>query len=102
MKLPGESTSKMRSERGEVVIPVHKYLQGDSLAQEELNAEIRRLLVLGVRRFALDFGQVTQMESPAIGILVQAITIINDRAGECRIINLPPRVKDVLNITGLF
>ena len=97
-----ESASKMKSERGEIVIPVHDYVQRGSLAQSELNTEINRLLALGVRRFALDFGQVSRMRSPAIGVLVQAIAMINDRAGEWRIINVPPRVKDVLNVTGVF
>jgi anti-anti-sigma factor len=102
MKSPEESESEIRSERGEVVIPVHQYVQGSSLAQKELNSGIRRLLVLGVRRFALDVGQVTRMDSESIGVLVQVFTIINDSAGEYRIINLPPRVKDIFNITGLF
>lgn len=102
MKSPEELTSEIRSERGEVVIPVHEYVRGASLVQKELNNEIRRLLVLGVRRFALDVGQVTRMDSESIGVLVQVFTIVNDTAGECRIINLPPKVKDIFNITGLF
>ena len=55
-----------------------------------------------VRRFALDFGYVTRMDSASIGLFVQAFTIINDSAGKWRIINLPPRIRDIFKITGLF
>lgn len=56
----------------------------------------------GSRKVLLDLGGVTAMDSAGVGELVSAYTTVNNRGGELKLVNLPAKVSDLLQITQLI
>ncbi len=50
----------------------------------------------------LDLGGVSTMDSSGIGELVSAYTTVSNRGGRLKLLHLPPKVADILQITQLI
>jgi anti-sigma B factor antagonist len=66
-----------------------------------LRDTVRDLLSKGQKRILLNLGEVNYIDSSGIGELVSAFTAAKKRNGEVKLLNLPKRVHDLLQITKL-
>ena len=90
-----------RSERGTVVISLHGAMTTVSLNKGELERELLKLLDLGFRRFVLDLEHIKLMHEEGIEYLVLLYTRVAMRGGEISLVNLPRKVKDILQILSI-
>jgi anti-anti-sigma factor len=56
----------------------------------------------GVRSILLNLKNVTTMDSAGVGELVSAFTTVTHRGGKLKLVNLPQKVNDILQITQLI
>ncbi len=56
----------------------------------------------GSTSILLDLNQVSTIDSSGIGEMVSAYTTVKNRGGRLALLNLPPKVADVLQITQLI
>ncbi len=50
----------------------------------------------------LDLNQVSTVDSSGIGEMVSAYTTVSNRGGQLKLLNLPPKVQDILHVTQLI
>lgn len=55
----------------------------------------------GSKNILLNLANVSTIDSSGIGELVSAYTTVTNRGGKLKLLNLPPKVKDILQITQL-
>ena len=67
-----------------------------------LRAAIRKALAEGKKKIFLNFERVGYLDSSGIGELVSGFTAINREDGKLKLLNLPPRVYQLLSITRLL
>ncbi len=79
--------------RGKITIGV-----GDVALREAVG----EALEAGARNILVDLGDVTTIDSSGIGELVSAYTTVTNRGGKLKLVNLPPKVTDILQITQLI
>ncbi len=79
--------------RGKITIGV-----GDVALREA----VTEALEAGARNILVDLGDVTTIDSSGIGELVSAYTTVTNRGGKLKLVNLPPKVTDILQITQLI
>ena len=56
----------------------------------------------GSVKILVDLGGVSTMDSSGIGELVSAYTTVSNREGVLKLVNIPPKVTDILQITQLI
>ena len=56
----------------------------------------------GSKSILLDMNGVTTIDSSGVGELVSAFTTVSNRGGKLKLLNLPPKVMDILMITQLI
>lgn len=79
--------------KGKVTIGV-----GDVMLRETVIETIEQ----GSVQILVDLSQVTTMDSSGIGELVSAYTTVSNRGGKLKLLHLPPKVADILQITQLI
>lgn len=67
-----------------------------------LREAVSEALEAGARNILVDLGGVTTIDSSGIGELVSAYTTVTNRQGKLKLVNLPPKVVDILQITQLI
>jgi anti-sigma B factor antagonist len=67
-----------------------------------LRAAIRRLLAEGRNKIFLNFARVGYLDSSGVGELVSGFMAINREGGKLKLLNLSPRVYQLLAITKLL
>jgi anti-sigma B factor antagonist len=67
-----------------------------------LREAVHQALDGGVKKILLDLGSVTTVDSSGIGEMVSAFTTVTNRGGQLKLLNLPPKVTDILQITQLI
>ena len=67
-----------------------------------LRDAVQQLLSAGVNKILIHLGQVTTIDSSGVGELVSAFTTVTNRGGKLKLVNLPPKVNDILQITQLI
>ena len=67
-----------------------------------LRDQIRDLLGKSEKKILLNLGDVTYIDSSGIGELVSAFTTVRSQGGELKLLNLPKKVHDLLQITKFF
>ena len=80
-------------------------LSGDLVfgeANEMLRHLIRHLLNEGQRKIFLDMKSVGYVDSSGIGELISGFTAISRKNGEFKLLNLPPRIRELLKICKLL
>ena len=56
----------------------------------------------GPAKLLINLGEVTTIDSSGVGELVSAYTTVTNRGGKLKLVNLPPKVNDILQITQLI
>ncbi|HRC84689.1 MAG TPA: STAS domain-containing protein [Thermoanaerobaculia bacterium] len=56
----------------------------------------------GATKVLINLGQVTTIDSSGVGELVSAYTTVTNRGGKLKLVNLPSKVADILQITQLI
>lgn len=79
--------------KGKITIGV-----GDVALREAVLAQVDG----GAEKLLLDLSGVTTMDSSGIGELVSAYTSVNNRGGKLKLLRLPPKINDILQITQLI
>lgn len=79
--------------RGKITIGV-----GDAALREAVGDA----LDAGARKILLDMGGVTTIDSSGVGELVGSYTTAMERGAKVKLMNLPPKVSDILHITQLI
>jgi len=69
---------------------------------EELATTLQRLIVEGQTAILLDCRQVTAIDSQGIKVIVRGVISAQRRGGKLKLLNLTPRVREVLDITRLL
>ncbi len=67
-----------------------------------LREAVAEALAAGVRNILLDLGGVSTIDSSGIGEMVSAYTTVTNRGGKLKLLKLPPKVQDILQITQLI
>jgi anti-sigma B factor antagonist len=56
----------------------------------------------GADKILIHLEKVTTIDSSGVGELVSAFTTVTNRGGKLKLVNLPPKVNDILQITQLI
>lgn len=94
MKIPARHTSGVTilEPKGKITIGV-----GDVALREAVHEAVDA----GATKILIDLGEVSTIDSSGIGELVAAYTTVTNRGGNLKLLNLPPKVQDILQITQL-
>ncbi len=68
----------------------------------ELRSAVREALDTGARKIVLNLAKVTAIDSAGVGELVSSYTAATGRGAKLALVNLPPKVMDILVITQLI
>jgi anti-sigma B factor antagonist len=79
--------------RGKITIGV-----GDVALREAVHRELET----GSRSILIDMNGVTTIDSSGIGELVSTYTSVKNRGGKLKLLHLPDKVSDILQITQLI
>jgi anti-sigma B factor antagonist len=79
--------------RGKITIGV-----GDIALREAVSETMQA----GASNVLLDLNQATTIDSSGVGEMVSAYTTVANRGGTLKLLNLPPKVSDILQITQLI
>jgi len=64
--------------------------------------KIHELLSKGQKQIVLNLGAVDNIDTRGLGTLVGAFTTVRKQGGELKLLNLPEKVADVMQITKLY
>jgi len=67
-----------------------------------LRDAVRGLLDQGKKKIILNLAEVDYMDSSGVGEMVSAFTTVRNAGGELKLLNLSPKVKDILYVTKLY
>lgn len=67
-----------------------------------LREAVQQALGAGAKNILVNMDGVTVIDSSGIGELVAAYTSVTNRGGKLKLVNLPSRVSDILQITQLI
>jgi len=67
-----------------------------------LRQAVAEVLEAGGLNILLNMKSVTTMDSSGIGELVSTYTTVTNRGGKLKLLHLPPKVSDILQITQLI
>ena len=66
-----------------------------------LRETVGQTLESGQKDILINLKEVTTIDSSGIGELVSAYTTVTNRGGRLKLLHLPPKVQDILQITQL-
>ena len=90
-----------RNRRGVTILDVKGKVtigRGDIVLREA----VQEALEAGSRRLLVNMAGVTMMDSSGMGELVSSYTTVTNRGGQLKLVNLPPKVSDILQTTQLI
>ncbi len=67
-----------------------------------LREAVHEALEAGANKLLISLAGVTTVDSSGVGELVSAYTTVTNRGGKLKLLNLPPKVADILQITQLI
>ncbi|HHV72354.1 MAG TPA: STAS domain-containing protein [Clostridia bacterium] len=73
----------------------------DVYTSSQLKEKINALLDNGVKELVIDLSNVSYIDSTGLGIFIGTLRNLKERGGRMELLSPTPRVKKVLNITGL-
>jgi len=68
----------------------------------QMRESLRSHINEGNRRFILNLGEVSYIDSSGLGELVSAYTTIRNKGGDVKLLNLTTKTKDLLQMTKLL
>lgn len=92
------TTTTLRSDDA-VILRLRGRLTADGDAP--LAAAVGRLADTSVQMLVLDFRDVSYVDSTCLGELIAAYKALRARGAKLRLVNLPPRVRRLLDLSGL-
>ncbi len=72
------------------------------LGDVALRDAIHEALSAGAKKILVNLGDVSTIDSSGVGELVSAFTTVTNRGGKLKLLDLPPKVADILQITQLI
>jgi anti-sigma B factor antagonist len=94
-------TIETKLENGKAVLYLHgKVTIG--VGDVKLRRAVHELVDQRVRHIVIDLENVSTIDSSGIGELVAAYTTVTNRGRNLELRNLPPKLRDILEITKLF
>jgi anti-sigma B factor antagonist len=73
---------------------------GDEIG--DLRDAVRNLVAEGKKKIILNLAAVDYIDSSGVGELVGSYTTVRNAGGELKLLNLSPKVQDILNVTKLY
>ena len=67
-----------------------------------LREAIHQALDAGASKILVNLQDVSTIDSSGVGELVSAYTTVTNRSGKLKLVSLPPKVADILQITQLI
>ena len=67
-----------------------------------LREQVRDLLSKEKKKIVLNLAEVSYIDSTGVGELVGSLMSVRNRGGDLKLMNLTPKVKDVVNVTKLY
>ena len=67
-----------------------------------LREAVLEALDAGHTKILMDLGGVTTMDSSGVGELVSTYTTVTNRGGTLKLLKMPPKINDILQITQLI
>ena len=67
-----------------------------------LREAVQQALAEGANKLLIHLEKVSTIDSSGVGELVSAFTTVTNRGGKLKLVNLPPKVNDILQITQLI
>ncbi|MCL4838911.1 MAG: STAS domain-containing protein [Thermoanaerobaculia bacterium] len=67
-----------------------------------LRDAVHQQLAGGATKMLINLQEVSTIDSSGVGELVSAYTTVTHRGGKLKLVNLPPKVNDILQITQLI
>lgn len=67
-----------------------------------LREAVHEALNAGARNLLINLAGVTTMDSSGVGELVSSYTTVTNRGGKLKLVNLPAKVADILQVTQLI
>lgn len=90
----------MRQRQGVTILqPKGKITIGEG--DVALRDAVHEALNAGAKNILINLRETSTMDSSGIGELVSAYTTVTNRGGKLRLLHLPPKVQDILQITQL-
>jgi anti-sigma B factor antagonist len=68
----------------------------------ELRNAVHQVVDEGAKNILVNLSEVTTIDSSGVGELVSSYTTARNRGAQIKLVNLPPKVQDVLTITQLI
>ena len=91
----------VRNEQGVTIIqPKGKVTIG--VGDVALREAVHEALEAGARKILLDLESVSTVDSSGVGEMVSAYTTVTNKGGQLKIVNLPSKVADILQMTQLI
>ena len=89
-------------EVGDVIVADFKgrIVLGEESAQ--LRKLVSELLSQGRRKILLNLGEVTYIDTSGLASLINALAQARKQGGELKLVNLPHKVQDLMQITKLY
>ena len=72
--------------------------RGDVALRDAVHQELAN----GAKKMRINLQEVSTIDSSGVGELVSAYTTVTHRGGKLKLVNLPPKVNDILQITQLI
>lgn len=72
--------------------------RGDVALRDAVHQELAN----GAKKMLINLQEVSTIDSSGVGELVSAYTTVTHRGGKLKLVNLPPKVNDILQITQLI
>lgn len=67
-----------------------------------LRDAVHKAVADGSRKILIDLSGVTTMDSSGIGELVSTYTTVTNRGGKLKLLHLPPKIQDIMQVTQLI
>lgn len=67
-----------------------------------LRNAVQEAVAAGSKNILIDLSGVTTIDSSGIGELVATYTTVTNRGGKLKLLHLPPKVQDIMQVTQLI
>lgn len=72
------------------------------LGDVALREAVQEAVGAGSKKILIDLSGVTTMDSSGIGELVSTYATVTNRGGKLKLLNLPPKIADIMQVTQLI
>lgn len=67
-----------------------------------LRNAVHEAIAGGSKQILIDLSGVTTMDSSGVGELVSTYTTVTNRGGKLKLLHLPPKIQDIMQVTQLI